>query len=169
MVISLERALPAAALVVWEAETLPEAFAFVDPQRRLLHPGHHRHVMVTMVTTNIWLSEMPWPPSILKPDILSEWLSSLQEDTSRIFGLLKLFSKHRNTVVDLNNLAAKILKPATMAKKKKQWFSNCNSYLSINILTHYKMFLPHWPIWNGARRDKLQLLSNEVRTSWSVK
>ena len=39
MVISLERALPAAALVVWEAETLPEAFAFVDPQRRLLHPG----------------------------------------------------------------------------------------------------------------------------------
>ena len=39
MVISLERALPAAALVVWEAETLPEAFAFVDPQRCLLHPG----------------------------------------------------------------------------------------------------------------------------------
>ena len=39
MVISLERALPAAALVVWEAETLTEAFAFVDPQRRLLHPG----------------------------------------------------------------------------------------------------------------------------------
>ena len=43
MVISLERALPAAALVVWEAETLPEAFAFVDPQWCLLHPGgHHR-------------------------------------------------------------------------------------------------------------------------------
>ena len=37
----LERAVPSTALVVRETETLSKAFAFVNPQRRLLHPDHH--------------------------------------------------------------------------------------------------------------------------------
>ena len=41
MMLLLKRAIPATALVVWKTETLSKAFAFVDPQRRLLHPAHH--------------------------------------------------------------------------------------------------------------------------------
>ena len=71
LIVILERAVPATALIVRKPETLSEAFSLVDPQRCLLHPAHHQgHNLQCLFRPkpDILSEGFFWP----EPDILSE-------------------------------------------------------------------------------------------------